>query len=306
MIEAGRGSAFPATVSRWLREPLLHFLGVGGALFIAYSALNPQSVERPQTNQIQMSEADLRQITLVWVAKWQRLPTQEELGSLIEEQVREEVLYREALALGLDQGDTVVRRRLAQKMEFLAEDISAMQDPDSAELRTWFENNGARFARPPRVSFRHIYFSPDHHGQQVRDVAASAYDSLASKPVDTPLADELGDRFMFQSYYGDRVPEQLTSVFGTQFTQEIFQLESGAWQGPVESGLGWHLVFVDSLTPGRVPIFEEVESEVKAAWFDEQRTAAKREMYAVMRARYEVLRPSAEAEAAAIADIVLP
>ncbi|MGB3122463.1 MAG: peptidylprolyl isomerase, partial [Pseudomonas sp.] len=111
-------------------------------------------------------------------------------------------------------------------------------------------------------------------------------------PAGTLVADGLGDSFMYQDYYGDQVPEQLASVFGTQFAQALFQLEPGAWQGPVESGLGWHLVYIDSLTPGRVPIFEEVEPMVRAEWINAQRAEATRKIYAAMRERYEVLLPA--------------
>src|SRR5262249_25132990 len=155
----------------------------------------------------------------------------------------EEVLYREALALGLDKGDTIVKRRLAQKMDFLAEDLSAVSEPTSAELAAWFESNAERFALEPRVSFRHLYFSPDRSGPRAREDAERALATLAGAPVDAPAAAALADPFMFQDYYGDRSPEQLAKLFGLGFTGDIYKLEVGAWQGPIESGYGWHLIF---------------------------------------------------------------
>ena len=117
------GGPQPSRVRRWLSEPLLHFLVIGGALFAIYGALNPQTAAPSQANQIRLTREDLRQMTMVWAAKWQRPPTPEEMHSLIENKIRDEILYRESLALGLDQNDTIVRRRLAQKMEFLAEEM---------------------------------------------------------------------------------------------------------------------------------------------------------------------------------------
>ena len=216
---------------------------------------------------------------------------QADLRNLVELKVREEVLYREALALGLDKGDTIVRRRLAQKMEFLSEDVSAVSEPASGELETWFARNAERFAVEPRISFRHLYFSPDRRGASARQDAERALAKLAGAPRGGGAAAGLGDPFMFQDSYGDRSPGQLVKLFGARFAREVFELEPGSWQGPVESGYGWHVVLADSITPGRVPAFEEVETEVKAAWVEERRAISKRKMYEAMRARYQVVLP---------------
>jgi peptidyl-prolyl cis-trans isomerase C len=288
---AAAGDPQPSRVRGWLREPLLQFLVIGAALFAVYGALNPQAVVPSQANQIRLTRDDLRQMAMVWAAKWQRAPTPEEIHSLIENRIREEILYRESLALGLDQNDTIVRRRLAQKMEFLAEDTSAIRDPAGEQLKLWFEENRASFTLPDRISFRQLYFSPDQRGLGARDAAVAALVKLVGKPADSPVVADIGDRFMFQDYYAERVPEQIASVFGTAFSQSLSGLTPGVWIGPIESGLGWHLVFIDSITPGRVPQFDEIEPDVKAEWINAQRAEAKRKMFAAMRARYEVVLP---------------
>jgi parvulin-like peptidyl-prolyl isomerase len=293
------GNAQLSLLKRWLREPLIHFLLGGLLLFAAYGAINPQAGARFQSNRIQLTEDELRQIAVVWTAKWQRPPTPEEMHSLVEDRAREEILYRESLELGLDQGDTIVKRRLAQKIEFLAEDASALRDPGAAELKAWFEQNRGRFAQPGRMSFRHLYFSPDRRGERAQDAAGKALEKLGGKPADSPAAANAGDRFMFQDYYADRALDDVSNVFGAKFAQALFELKPGAWQGPVESGLGWHLVFVESVAPGRVPDYEEIEPDVKAAWINEQRAEAKRRMYAAMRARYEVVLSATVGRAAA-------
>ncbi|RZL92810.1 MAG: peptidyl-prolyl cis-trans isomerase [Variovorax sp.] len=279
-------------LKRWLSEPLLHFLVVGLSLFALYGALHPQTGDPGRSNRIELTEEDLRQMTMVWTVQWRRPPTSAEMHSLIEAKVREEVLAREALALGLDQGDAIVRRRLAQKMEFLAEDISGVRDPGTVELKAWFEGRPERFALPGRANFRHLYFSPDLRGPQAQAAAATALAQLEGAPADASLAAATGDRFMLQDYYADREPEQVASVFGTRFAQALFRLKAGAWQGPVESGLGWHLVFVESIAPGRVPTFEEIETDVKAQWVAEQRAESKRRTFDAMRARYELRLPA--------------
>jgi peptidyl-prolyl cis-trans isomerase C len=281
---------------RWLREPLLHFLLIGGALFCAYSVLHPRAGYQLQSNRIVLTEDDLNQLAIAWSAQWQRSPTPEEVRGLVEGRVREEVLYREAIALGLDQNDTIVKRRLAQKMEFLAEDVSGLRDPSSSELRAWFEANRARFARPARVSFRHVFFSLDRRGESAEAAAARALEKLTGKPADASGVQSIGDHFMFQDYYAEREPEQIASVFGQKFANSLFQLEPGAWQGPRESGLGWHLIFVVSNTPKSVPAFEEIEANVKSEWISDQRANAKRKAFEAMRVRYEVVLPTPTAK----------
>jgi peptidyl-prolyl cis-trans isomerase C len=252
----------PSLLKRWLREPLLHFLLIGLALFVIYRALNPTAVEQGNRSRIELTNDDLRQLEVGWVAQWRRPPTPEEMRRLMESKVREEILYREALALGLEQGDTIVKPCMVQKMEFLAEDLSTLREPSREELKAWFEKNPQRFTIAGRASFRHLYFSFDKRGERVREAAEGVLAELAGKPADAPGAATLADPFMFQDYYGDRSPEQVANVFGAKFTRSLFQLEPGAWQGPIESGFGWHLVWVDSMTPARVPAFEEVEPEV--------------------------------------------
>lgn len=282
----------PAAALRGLlREPLVHFLVAGVALFAVYRVLNPASAEREPSSQVRLTEDDLRQITVAWVAQGRPPPTPQQMKSLVETKIREEVLFREALALGLDRNDSIVKRRLAQKMEFLAEDLSGIGDPTRDELKVWFDANAERFALAPRASFRHLYFSPDRRGAQAREDAVRSLAKLAGHPSDSPVAVRLADPFMFQAYYGDRSVDQLAGVFGEAFAQALFALKSGAWQGPIESGYGWHLVWIDALELKRLPEFEEVEPDVRREWIADRRAERKRAAYAAMRARYEVILP---------------
>jgi peptidyl-prolyl cis-trans isomerase C len=293
-------SAQSSRLRQWLREPLLHFLAAGLALFVAGHFLNPDRSASDQLNRIELTEDDLRRLDVVWTLQWGRPPTPDERRNLVEDRIREEVLYREALALGLDRGDTIVKRRLAQKIQFLAEDVSGLREPGDAELRAWFARNGAGFASPGRASFRHRYFSFDKRGDRARETAAWALETLGGQRGDSAGA-SLGDPFMFQDYYGDRAAEDVARVFGTSFAEALFQLTPGAWQGPIESGLGWHLVWVDSIEAGRVPAYEEVEPAVRAAWLDEQRVESRRRAFEAMRARYQVVWPSGATKTASAA-----
>jgi hypothetical protein len=185
---------------RWLREPLLHFLLIGFALFAGYALFSPPSAQLV-SSRIELTTDDLNQLQLTWMAQWQRPPTPDELRGLIDTKVRQEILYREALALGLDQGDEIVKRRMAQKMEFLAEDTTTVRDPSTAELKSWFEENAARFALPGQVTFHHLYFSPDKRGQQAKDDAARTLATHGQASDETAM--RAGDSFLFQNYYAE-------------------------------------------------------------------------------------------------------
>lgn len=278
---------------RWLREPLVLFMVAGVALFALFRALHPEAFTRATANRIVITQDDLRQMSVQWLAQGRPLLTPEQWRSLIEAKVREEVLFREALALGLDRDDTIVKRRMVQKMDFLAQDLAGARDSTSAELRQWFREHTARFTQPPRVSFRHLYFSFDKRGPRARDDAARALQQLPA------AAAKHADPFMFQDEYAERTPDQMAKDFGPVFARSLFTLKPGAWQGPIESGYGWHLVYVASLTPERLPDFEEVEAEVKADWIAEQAELAKRRVYDAMRARYEVVLPEIQSESPA-------
>jgi peptidyl-prolyl cis-trans isomerase C len=283
---------FVSAARRWLREPLLHFLLLGGVLFAAYAYFERGPGAAEPSKQIRLTPDDVLAMGTYFQSQWRRMPTSEEFGRLVEDKIQEEVLYREAVAMGLDKDDTIVKRRMAQKMQFLAEDVAAAREPKTAELRSWFEKNSAKFAQPPRLSFRHLYFSTDRRGERARDDAEQALAKLAGQPVDAKIASSLADPFMFQDYYRDRAPDYLGKEFGPPFALAVAKLPPGSWQGPIESGFGWHLVFVDTVIPGRVPAFEEIEPDVKTAWLGEQKAIAWRKAYETMRAKYTVLLPT--------------
>jgi len=177
--------------------------------------------------------------------------------------------------------------------------VASAHEPTTAELKAWFDKNKEKFALPSRYSFRHLYFSPDKRGKNAHDDAAKALTRISGQPEDSKLAVSLADQFMFQDYYGDRAPDALAKEFGPQFVVALEKLKPGSWQGPIESGYGWHLVYVDTVIPGRVPAFEEMEPDVKTAWLAEQKQQAWQKAYKEMRAKYTLLLPDPGAQPAA-------
>jgi peptidyl-prolyl cis-trans isomerase C len=283
-----------APKSRWARllsEPLVHFVIVGALLFGAYGIADNDPEAATDTGQIVLTDDDIRQLAVSWLAQGRPAPTPDQLRGLVDQKVTEEILFREAVALGLDRDDQIIKRRLAQKMDFLAADLAAMEEPSRAELAEWFSKNADRFALPPHTNFRHLYFSPDKRGAGAHEAALAALGLAAGKAADSSELASMADPFMFKSYYGDATPEQLAKEFGPQFAEALFDLEPRSWQGPVESGYGWHLVWVDSVEPGRVPAFEEVEPDVKSAWLDDRYREVKQAALDEMRSRYDVVVP---------------
>lgn len=277
-------------MKRLLREPLLHFLLIGALLFAVFQFVRPETKVTPSSKQIQLSLDDLARMVVLFQSQWKREPTASELERLMETRVQTEVLYREALAMGLDKDDEIVKRRMAQKMQFLAED-AAQREPTTAELKRWYAKTSDKFAMPTHVSFRHLYFSPDRRAAHARDDAMKALAQLAGQTEDAKLPGSFADPFMFQEYYRDRGTDFLGKEFGPQFALAVAKLPIGSWQGPIESGFGWHLVFVDNAIPGHVPDFEEVEPDLKTAWLSEQKALAWEKAYQELRAKYTVLMP---------------
>jgi len=232
-----------------------------------------------------------------FVSQWHRQPTPQEFRGLVESFIRQEVLYREGLAMGLDKDDTIVKRRMAQKMEFLSEDVASAHEPSTDELKAWYANNSQKFALADRATFHHLFFGFDRRGQNAQADALAALNKIAGKPEDIPLGKKLADPFMFQDYYGDRAPDQLAKEFGPAFAVGLYKLKPKMWQGPIESGYGWHLVWIESITPGRIPTFEEVEPDVKTAWLADQKALEWQKAYAKMREKYEVSAPQPPPEA---------
>jgi peptidyl-prolyl cis-trans isomerase C len=267
---------------RLLREPLLHFVVAGFALFAIYGGLRGGS-EKEDPRRIEITADDVRRIEISWLARWQRPPTAAEMRGLIEEQVKEEILYREALALGLEKDDTIIKRRLAQKMDFLAEDVASLREPAPGEVEAWYAKNREQFAPPPLATFRHLFFASDERGAGAEADAREELATLAGKDA------KGGDAFMFRNAYAEQTPEQVVRVFGSKFAGRLFQEKSGVWSGPIESGYGWHLVWIDALIPSEAPAFESVTEQAKADWLSDQRTETKRVTFETLKARYEIV-----------------
>lgn len=281
-----------ARLARFVGDPLLHFLAAGLVLFLAYDAFAPAARPEADPMRIELTPDDMKQLALSQVAQGLPAPDRAQLQALAEQRAMQRILAREAAAFGLDRDDDVIERRLAQKMDFLLADLSQLNPPSREELDAWYAAHAAQFTQPARASFRHVYFSPDGRGDAAARVAAeAALPGIAGLPAASPALAGIGDRFMFQDYYGGRTAEAIGKEFGPDFAAALFAERPGAWAGPIRSGYGWHLVYLDSLEPARVPALDEIEADVRAAWTDARYKEIRQRAEEDMRARYTIVIP---------------
>ena len=279
-----------SVVERLLREPLVHFMFIGALLFVLYGLVSDQ--RSAVSDRIEITNADVEQLVLIFRKQWQRSPNPKELQGLIESRIREEVLYREALAMGLDENDTIVRRRLAQKVEFLMADAGGLAEPDDETLHAYYEKNAERYREPTRLSFSQIYFSTDRRGAQAENDARTLLAHLrAENPPVTQAPDE-GDPLMLPPIYVHRGTDEIARDFGPSFAQQLGELDSGQWRGPITSGYGLHLVYINSRERARLPPLDQVRGRVVSDWRVDQRQAADERIYEHLRSRYEVTLPA--------------
>lgn len=253
----------------WLKEPLLHFLVAGGVLFGGYAWLNPPAPKGDAgARQVRIGEGEVGWLVETWSRQWGRAPTSEELRGLVAALLKEEVLSREAREMRLDDGDTIVRRRLAQKMEFLLQDTARIPEPTEADLRKLYDAHPERFRAARRVSLAHVYFSPQRRQDAAADARRALQALAAAKAVD---AAALGDPSMLGPDLREEDERAVAAMFGPDFAAKVVELEPGAWHGPIASSYGMHLVRVSEAMPARARPFEDVRPELLELWRDEQR-----------------------------------
>jgi parvulin-like peptidyl-prolyl isomerase len=279
----------PSFLAGLARQPLLHFLVLGVAISSLYLWLGERDAAATDTT-IKISAAEISRLSAGWQARWNRPPTQGELDGMIQAQIREAALYREAVAMGLDKNDPVIRRVLVQKLEGMARDLVELSlSPTDQDLSTYFAENSERYRPRSLITFTHVFIDPDKREDRTLDDAAEMLAQLQA--LDNPADDAgtFGDAFMLQSYYPEKDEGRIGSLFGREFARQIFELEEGIWHGPVLSGYGTHLVYVLGLQEYPVPPLAEVKDRVMQDWVEENREEITGKYFAALLARYEVI-----------------
>jgi len=272
-------------MKKLLREPLLHFLLLGAAIFAAYSLGSKRRSDEP--GKIVISAGQVAALAESFTLTWRRPPTREELEGLIRDRVQEEVYSREAVALGLDRDDTIIRRRLRQKMEFLTDDIAALAEPGDTDLAAYLLAHADTFRVQRQFTFRHVYLNPSRRGESLARDTGQLLAQLRRAGAQAEVL-ELGDPFLLEHEFQSLPDSELVKQFGEKFAAKLGELAPGQWQGPVESGYGVHLVWISERTEGRVPALAEVREAVRREWANARRLEMNEKFYHELLNRYIV------------------
>ena len=272
-------------MKKLLHEPLVHFMLLGVLVFTGFKFFSKNESNPPGA--IVVTQGKIESLVTGFSRTWQRPPTREELNGLIRDYVREEVCAREAIALGLDKEDTVIRRRLRQKLEFISESVAAQAKPTDAELQKYLEAHREKFRSERQFTFRQVYLDPQRHGVNLNRDAAQLLIQLQQAGTDSNIS-VFGDPFLLDQEY-KRVPTgEVSKQFGEKFAVRLGDLPLGQWQGPIESGYGTHLVLVIDRDEGRMPVLNEMRDAVKLEWSNAQRSETSEKFYEALLKRYTV------------------
>jgi PPIC-type PPIASE domain len=270
---------------RLLREPFVHFAALALLIFAVYAVLSPSAQQAP-AGSIVVSSGKIEQMAAIFARTWQRPPSPEELKGLIDDYVTEEIYVREALALGLDQDDTVIRRRLRQKMEFMTSaDVDALT-PTDAELQTYLDAHPDAFSEARQVAFQQVYLNPDRHHKTMDQDAAALLETLQGDPeADTSV---LGDASLLPYELPLTSIGSIDRIFGPEVAAFVSQAEPGVWTGPVASPYGLHVIRVTIKSPGRLPALVEIRDAVLREWSNAKRQDLEAARLAELLGRYDI------------------
>jgi hypothetical protein len=244
------------------KEPLAQFLLIGVAIYAVYGFLGtPDDSANERT--VTVTAGEIQAMADQWLKLWSRPPTDEELSGVIRDHVRVLILSKEAVAMGLDDGDVVIQRRLAQKLQYLADSLITPEEPAEQEMKAWYAANSERFKAPDLYTITHVFFDPDKRDVKALEDAEALREQLNALDTDPDNIAQLGDRFMLQNYYPQRSVVELSKLFGRGFVDKVIELEPGRWFGPVLSGYGVHVVRMDNHWTAPEPEFALIEQQVR-------------------------------------------
>ncbi len=281
---ASHKSATGSVITAILSEPLFHFLLIGSLLFGGHSYLQNDTRSTPQN--FVVSAGKIEHLTSLFSRTWQRPPTRVELEGLIDDYIREELAYREGMEMGLDEDDTIIRRRIRQKLDFIADDLGSQIEPTEEQLTTFLDENPDTYRIDPRITFRQVFLDPERHALDLQESLAKLLDTLKSDP--RADADQLGDQTLLEYQNADRSKRKVASNFGLQFAEEIVKLPLQQWHGPIRSSYGVHAVYVSERTDGRLPLLSEVRDAVHRDWEQKHRTDLVESFYKELMKKYEI------------------
>lgn len=268
-----------------LREPLAHFLFIGAMLFLLFELSDNPAGQ--QSSRVLITDGQIEYLKASFARSRQRLPNKGELQGLIDGYVREEIFYREALALGLDKNDMIIRRRLNQKLELMSDDLIGMTIPSDEDLEQFINTHTELFRKEPQIAFRHIYLNVYERGNRVMDEAVRLLAILSDGTNTDP--DILGDSIMLPKTFNLSPASDIAKMFGESFSRELIKSKPGEWTGPVQSGYGMHLIQVTEHIKGRLPLLDEIRETAEWEWSAANQKRLKENIYKELRGKYTVV-----------------
>ena len=265
-----------------LKEPLVHFLLIGAALFLCFGLLDDKTPGGGD-NQVVVTAGRIEQLANIFGKTWQRPPTADELKGLIDDFVLEEIYYRQAVAMGIDRDDTVIRRRLRQKFEFLTDDMATATDPSNEDLAAYLAANSDTFRRDTTYTFQQVYINPDRPAVELETYVAEQLSALRAG------SEASGDAGLLPAKFDQAPSRVVDGNFGSGFSKKLDELASGEWQGPIESGLGVHLIRLEFREEGTLPKLAEIRSQVEREWANEMRLEVQRKTNEKLLDLYDVV-----------------
>ena len=282
-------------MKKLLREPLLHFLLIGAVIFAAYQFRSPGT----EPGRIVITPGQIESMSIGFSRTWHRPPDSAELEGMIQDRIREEVYYREALAMGLDRDDSIIRRRLRQKFEFVTDDVAALVEPTDVELTEYLASHAESFRLDRQFTFQHVFLNPERHGVNLESDAADLLRRLRGAGAGADV-ESFGDAFLLERRFDDATEDSIASQFGEKFAADLARVPLGQWTGPVQSGYGVHLVLVEERREGYLPELAQVRDAVRREWSNTQRLESNEKLFQKLLTRYQVIvetpKPGAAAE----------
>ncbi|MDG1522014.1 MAG: peptidylprolyl isomerase [Hellea sp.] len=270
-------------MNKYFKDPLIHFVILGILVFFSHSIWQRNITKSDYT--INVTEEEMARQAKIFSGENRREPTNDDIKALLYSYIEERALMREAERLGLGEDDTIIRRRLAQKMRFIIEDIDTLRNPGSEELEAWYSNNISRFISPEKRSFTHIYISPEANGGDTTKIASEILTKIISKPENW---EKLGDPFILERSFKLSSLNEVNRNFGNRFSKSVFSMPDKEWVGPIESAYGLHIVKVDNIVSEIIPQFKDIENAVLSQWKEEERRRINKDALAKIIDKYKI------------------
>ena len=268
-------------VITFLREPIVLFILIGSVLYLLQALVF--NTDPSARKQIIVTSDQLKQLESGFFNTWMRSPTQNELEGLIAAHIRNEVFYREALAMGLEENDQVIRNRLRQKLELLMDNMASVNVPSEQMLEAFLQENADDFKKDYQVSFIQVFVNPELHSDP--QVVA---ENLLDKLQDGTSPEDLGDRTLMGYAFPEYSQTDVGRRFGSDFARQIMLVKSNAWSGPLNSGIGLHLIKIDHFEEGTLPELSEIRSNVEREWMAKQKSELKMAAYEKLLEGYDI------------------